>query len=110
MPRAPKRPLVSVPRYALTRAEAAAALGMSINHFERKVQPDLKVIFSGQLVLVPAAELERWVQRNARRIVARPIGSPRLRATGERDVTPGGASDTALAMRSTERAAGISDA
>ena len=71
MARRTPRPLQAVPRYALTRAEAAAALGISLNHFERKVQPDLKVVLSGQLILIPAAELERWVQRNARRIVPR---------------------------------------
>jgi hypothetical protein len=53
----------------LTRREAAASLGMSINHFERRVQPELKVILCGQLVLIPAAELERWVQRNARHLI-----------------------------------------
>ena len=70
VPRTPTRPVQSVPRYALTRREAAAALGMSINHFERRVQPELKVILSGQLVLVPSTELERWVQRNARNVIA----------------------------------------
>ena len=55
MPRATPRPMQSVPRYALTRAEAAASLGISLNHFERKVQPELKVVLSGQLVLIPAA-------------------------------------------------------
>ena len=64
-----------VPRYALTRAEAAASLGMSLNHFERRVQPELKVVLCGQLVLVPAAELERWVQRHARRVVDVPTRS-----------------------------------
>jgi hypothetical protein len=59
----------SVPRYALTRKEAAASLGMSINHFERRVQPELKVILCGQLVLIPATELERWVLRNARHLI-----------------------------------------
>ena len=43
MPRATPRPMQSVPRYALTRAEAAASLGISLNHFERKVQPELNV-------------------------------------------------------------------
>ena len=42
---------------------------MSLNHFERKVQPELKVVISGQLVLIPVSELERWVQRNAHRLV-----------------------------------------
>ena len=32
-------------------------------------------VLSGQLVLIPAAELERWVQRNARRIVPRANGA-----------------------------------
>jgi hypothetical protein len=32
---------------------------MSINHFERKVQPDLKVVLCGQLVLIPLTELGR---------------------------------------------------
>jgi hypothetical protein len=48
-----------VPRYTVTQKEAAASLGMSINHFERRVQPDLKVVLCGQLVLIPLTELER---------------------------------------------------
>lgn len=67
-PRGPARPLAPVPRYTLTRREAAASLGISLNHFERKVQPELKVVISGQLVLIPVAELERWVQRHAHRL------------------------------------------
>jgi hypothetical protein len=74
MPRTPARPVQPVPRYTLTRREAAASLGISINHFERRVQPELKVVLSGQLVLIPAAELERWVQRNAHQLVdVRPL-------------------------------------
>ena len=68
MPRRSTRPLAPVPRYTLTRREAAASLGISINHFERKVQPELKVVLSGQLVLIPVAELERWVQRHAHQL------------------------------------------
>ncbi len=66
MPKTPPRPVQPVPRYTLTRKEAAASLGISLNHFERRVQPELKVVLSGQLVLIPVAELERWVQRHAR--------------------------------------------
>ena len=69
MPRAKTRPLAPIPRYTLTRHEAAASLGISINHFERKVQPELKVVISGQLILIPVAELERWVQSHAHRLV-----------------------------------------
>lgn len=63
------RPVQPVPRYTLTRREAAASLGISLNHFERRVQPELKVVLSGQLVLIPVAELERWVQRNAHPLI-----------------------------------------
>ena len=68
MPKAVARPLQPVPRYTLTRREAAASLGISINHFERKVQPELKVVLSGQLILIPVAELERWVHRHAHQL------------------------------------------
>jgi hypothetical protein len=64
------RPVQPIPRFTLTRREAAASLGISLNHFERRVQPELKVVLSGQLVLIPVAELERWIQRNAHPLVA----------------------------------------
>ena len=80
----PTRPLATVPRYTVTRKEAAASLGMSINHFERRVQPDLKVVLCGQLVLIPLTELERWVQRNARHLVEMPTDELRPRAAGSR--------------------------
>jgi excisionase family DNA binding protein len=58
-----------VPRVTLTRAEAAQALGMSVDHFERHVQPDLRVVRSGRLVLVPLRELERWADESAHRVL-----------------------------------------
>ncbi len=73
MPRSKTRPVAPLPRFTLTRREAAASLGVSINHFERRVQPELKVVISGQLVLVPVDELERWVQRQARMLVDAPV-------------------------------------
>jgi hypothetical protein len=54
-----------VPRLALTRSEAARALGMSLPHFQRHVQPDLKTIRSGRLVLVTIDELTRWAETSA---------------------------------------------
>ena len=54
-----------VPRVALTRQEAAGALGVSVDHFERHILPGLRVIRSGRLVLVPVAELDRWAQDQA---------------------------------------------
>jgi hypothetical protein len=52
-----------VQRYALRREEAAASLGMSVDTFERRVQPFVKVVACGQLVIVPPAEIERWCGR-----------------------------------------------
>lgn len=57
--------VVGVQRVALTRPEAAAALGMSVDSFERYVQPELRIIRRGRMRLVPVAELERWAVENA---------------------------------------------
>ena len=58
-----------IPRLLLTRQEAAASLGMSVDTFERRVQPFVMVVPCGQLVLVPPRELERWVASNVRHVV-----------------------------------------
>lgn len=62
------RPVQSVQRYAYTREEAATSLGMSVNHFAEKVQPLLKLVICGQLILIPPAELERWVRENSKHL------------------------------------------
>jgi excisionase family DNA binding protein len=56
-----------IPRLALTREEAAAALGMSLNSFERHVQPTIRLVRLGRMRLVPVSELERWLAENAGR-------------------------------------------
>lgn len=66
MPRQLQRPIETVPRFLLTRQEAATSLGMSIPTFERRVQPFIKLVRVGQLVLVNPRELERWVRENER--------------------------------------------
>jgi hypothetical protein len=60
------RPLEPVSRRLLTRKEAAASLGMSVDTFEQRVQPFVRVVFVGRLVLIPPLELDRWVSENAR--------------------------------------------
>ena len=60
-----------IPRVALSRQEAAASLGMSLDSFERHVQPELKLIRRGKLRLVPMVELERWATENAESIRGR---------------------------------------
>ena len=60
-----------VPRVALSRQEAAVALGMSLDSFERHVQPELRLIRRGKLRLIPLVELERWAIENAESINGR---------------------------------------
>lgn len=59
------RPLQPVPRLLLSRKEAAAALGVSVDTFERRVQPVIRLVPCGQLLLVPVNELERWCEEHA---------------------------------------------
>jgi hypothetical protein len=56
-----------VPRIALTKHEAAGALGMSVDSFERHVIPSVRVIRKGKLVLVPTEELRQWCRDNSER-------------------------------------------
>jgi hypothetical protein len=44
---------------------------MSLDSFERHVQPELRLIRRGKLRLVPVAELERWANENAELVFAR---------------------------------------
>jgi hypothetical protein len=56
------RALPDPPRLLLSRRHAAAALDMSLRHFQRHVQPHLSCVYSGQLRLFPVTELERWLK------------------------------------------------
>ena len=53
------------PRLALTPAEAAAAIGISEDSFNRHVRDELRLVRRGRLVLVPIGELTRWLERSA---------------------------------------------
>ena len=61
--------LAPIPRLALTREEAAAALGMSLDSFERHIQPTLRLVRLGRMVLVPVREIDHWLDENAARTV-----------------------------------------
>jgi excisionase family DNA binding protein len=52
-------------RLLVTRKEAARALGVSLSHFQRHVQPHLPCVYSGQLRLYRLADLERWIEAEA---------------------------------------------
>ena len=54
-------------RLALSKAEAAEALGVSVDFFEEHIQPDLKVVYRGRRRLIPVRELEAWLERSATR-------------------------------------------
>jgi len=58
-----------IPRLALSREEAAAAIGMGLDSFERHVQPTIRLVRRGRLRLVPIRELERWLDEHAERAV-----------------------------------------
>ena len=62
--RRPRRS-ATVPRITLTRAEASRALGISMDSFERYVQPEVRVIRRGRMRLIPLSDLERWADENA---------------------------------------------
>jgi hypothetical protein len=58
----------AIPRVALRCPdEAAAALGVSPDHFDKHVRGELRLIRRGRLVLVLVSELERWGRENAAR-------------------------------------------
>jgi hypothetical protein len=65
----PRRILAPIPRLALTRQEAADALGMGLTSFEEHVQPTLRLVRLGRMRLVPVAELERWLADNAEHVI-----------------------------------------
>ena len=57
-----KRP---VPRLALRPDEAAEAIGLGRSAFYERVLPELRVVYAGRSRLIPIAELERWLEREA---------------------------------------------
>ncbi|HWX95446.1 MAG TPA: hypothetical protein VNZ01_01235 [Solirubrobacteraceae bacterium] len=60
-----KPAVAAVPRLALTREEAAASIGISLDSFERHVQPSIRMIRRGRLRVVPVSELARWTSEEA---------------------------------------------
>ncbi len=59
-------------RLLVTKQEAAHLLSMSVDHFERHVQPRLKVHRSGSKVLIPRRELDRYVEETSTLTLRRP--------------------------------------
>ena len=61
-----------VPRLAFNQQDAAAALGVSVDHFERHVKPDLPIVYSGTLKLYSLVALQEWLAENTLRHGPRP--------------------------------------
>jgi hypothetical protein len=68
------RPPEPVARRLLKRSEAADSLGMSLDTFERIVQPYVRYVQRGQLVLIPPPEIDRWVLENLHEPVRPDVG------------------------------------
>jgi hypothetical protein len=60
-------PAQPVRRLALSKTEAAAALGVSVDFFDEHVAPELRIVRRGRRRLVPLREIERWLDANAAR-------------------------------------------
>jgi excisionase family DNA binding protein len=56
-----------VPRLALSKAEAAEALGVSVDFLEQHVMHELRIVRRGRRRLIPVAEITRWMESNAHR-------------------------------------------
>jgi hypothetical protein len=55
---------------AVPREEAAAIVGMHAKTFDRYVRPDLRVIRRNGVLVWLVADLERWADENAERVLA----------------------------------------
>lgn len=60
-----------IPRFALSREEAAESIGVSLRTFEARIQPDLQLVRLGRRLIVPCDELQSWVTANKERILER---------------------------------------
>lgn len=56
---------VPVPALALRRAQAAAALGVSVEVFDREIRADLPTVRVGNVVTYLVRGLEDWIANHA---------------------------------------------
>lgn len=63
--------VVDAPRLAVQRKEAAEAIGVSGDTFDRHVRPELPCVYVGATRLWRVADLEAWLVKHA----VQPVGS-----------------------------------
>jgi hypothetical protein len=68
-----ERPNSTLPRLALKPEKAARALDISVDSYERYVEPEIRLVRRGRLKLAPVRELERWLDENAEAPLAEEI-------------------------------------
>ena len=56
-------------KLALSKVDAANALGVSVDFFEQHVMGDLRIVRRGRRRLIPLSELHKWLEANAHRAV-----------------------------------------
>ena len=64
-----RRERAAIGRLALSKAEAADALGVSVDFLEEHVMHELRIVRRGRRRLIPVRELERWLEDNASRVL-----------------------------------------
>ena len=57
------------PRLALSKAEAAQALGVSVDYFEDHIISELRIVRRGRRRLIPVNELQKWLDTAASRVL-----------------------------------------
>lgn len=67
---------------AYQRRQAAAALGIGVDTFDRHVRPRVRVVYVGGARLYPVADLQRWLAETASSPVVSPDTTKRPRAAG----------------------------
>lgn len=61
------RAVVPVDRILLRREEAAGAMGISVDHFDRNVRPQVRSLKVGRISLYSPDDLKQWVSENSER-------------------------------------------
>jgi len=65
-----KHTLPATNRKAVPLDEAARLMGVSRDTFDKHIRPEIRMLEIGSKPMVPLKELDRYIERNASRVVA----------------------------------------